>query len=118
MDTLITTRRHDLLAATAVANNVLPLFEEEMEPDNFLDASRLLHLSNSLQSSLDIDDILGRFSDEIKQYIPHEFLGYSPDETPSKKDFDFSLGKKARFKLNQQLSFSSDRNLGSLVISR
>ena len=120
MDTSIRTRSHSLLSTTAIASNVLPLFgtEPELEPENYSDASRLLHLSNSLQSSLAIDDVLSRFSDEIKQYIPHDFLGYSLDETPSKKDFDFSVGKKARFKLNQQLTFNSDRSLGSLVISR
>jgi len=120
MDTLITTRSHGLSTSSEVANNVLPLFEAELElePENFSDAGRLLHLSNSLQSSLEIDDILSRFSDEIKQYIPHEFLGFSLAAPHPKKDFDFSLGKKARFKMNQQLTFSSDRSLGSLVISR
>ncbi|MCK4586466.1 MAG: GGDEF domain-containing protein, partial [Gammaproteobacteria bacterium] len=118
MDTSITTRSHGLSTNAAVAGNVLPLFETELEPKNSSDAGRLLHLSNSLQSSLKIDEILRRFSDEIKQYIPHDFLGYNLGKTASKKDFDLSLGKKARFKLNHQLIFSSNKNLGSLVLSR
>lgn len=120
MDTSIRTRSHGLLANTAIASNVLPLFgaESELEPENSSDAGRLLHLSNSLQSSLEFGDILSRFSDEIQEYVSHEFLGYNLDETTSKKDFDFSLGKKGRFKLNQQLMFNPDRSLGSLVISR
>ncbi len=119
MDTLITTRSHGQVnTSTTVTGNVLPLFGTEQETKNTPDAGRLLHLSNSLQSSLAIDDILSRFSDGIKEYIPHDFLGYSPSEPTQKTDFDFWQGKKGRYKLNQQLTFSSDRNLGSLVISR
>ncbi|MEE8380172.1 MAG: GGDEF domain-containing protein [Gammaproteobacteria bacterium] len=121
MDTLITTRSHGLINTTSVSgnrDNVLPLFGTELGAKNTPDASRLLHLSNSLQSSLAIEDILSRFSDEIKEYVPHDFLGYSPNESTQKMDFDFWLGKKGRCKLNQQLTFSSDKSLGSLVISR
>jgi diguanylate cyclase (GGDEF)-like protein len=117
MDTTISTRSHNL-SSTTVAGNVLPLFETERESEDFSDAGRLLHLSNSLQSSLAIEDILGRFSDEIKEYIPHEFLGFNLGETTQLKTFDFCLGKKARFKLNQQLNISAEKSLGSLIISR
>lgn len=118
METTISTRSHALSPATAATNNVLPLFEMELDPEDFSDAGRLLHLSNSLQSSLAIEDILSRFSDEIKQYIPHDSLGYIRGETTRKKDFDFCHGKKARFKLSHQLAINPDKSLGSLVLSR
>ena len=117
MDTTISTRSHNL-SSTTVSGNVLPLFSTEQESGGSSDASRLLHLSNSLQSSLATEDILSQFSDEIKEYIPHEFLGFNMGNTPQQKTFDFCLGKKARFKLNQQLSINANKILGSLVISR
>jgi diguanylate cyclase (GGDEF)-like protein len=117
MDTTISTRNHNLSSA-AVSGNVLPLFETERESEDFPDAGRLLHLSNSLQSSLAIEDILSRFSDEIKEYIPHDFLGFNIGETSQQKSFDCCVGKKARFKLNKQLTLSANKILGSLVISR
>ncbi len=115
MDTPISVRSHNL---SSTPGSVLPLFETELESEDFRDAGRLLHLSNNLQSSLAIEDILSRFSDEIKAYIPHDFLGFNPGETTQQKTFDFCLGKKARYKLNHQLTISTDKVLGSLVISR
>jgi diguanylate cyclase (GGDEF)-like protein len=117
MDTTISTRARNLSSATT-AGNVLPLLETEKESEDFSDVSRLLHLSNSLQCSLAIEDILSRFSDEIKEYIPHEFLGFNVGDATQQKNFDFCLGKKARFKLNHQLSINADKILGSLEISR
>lgn len=117
MDTTISTRSHSL-SSTTVSGNVLPLFSTVQESEASSDASRLLHLSNSLQCSLATEDILSRFSDEIKEYIPHEFLGFNMGDTTQQKTFDFCVGKKARSKLNQQLSVSANKILGSLVISR
>ena len=117
MDTTISTRSHGLSPTTA-SGNVLPLFSTVQESEASSDASRLLHLSNSLQSSLATEDILSRFSDEIKEYIPHEFLGFNMGDTTQQKTFDFCVGKKARSKLNQQLSVNANKILGSLVISR
>lgn len=117
MDTTISTRSHNLSPA-AVTGSVLPLFGTDRGSEDFSDAGRLLHLSNSLQSSLAIEDILSRFSDEIKKYIPHEFLGFNMGNSTQQKDFDFCVGKKARFKLNKQLTLSAEKILGSLEISR
>jgi diguanylate cyclase (GGDEF)-like protein len=115
MDTPISVRSHNL---SSTPGSVLPLFESELASEDFTDAGRLLHLSNNLQSSLAIEDILSRFSDEIKIYIPHDFLGFNMGETTQQKTFDYCLGKKARYKLNHQLTISADKVLGSLVISR
>jgi len=117
MDTTISTRSHSLSPAT-VSGNVLPLFRAVQESEASSDASRLLHLSNSLQTSLATEDILSRFSDEIKEYIPHEFLGFNMGDVTQQKNFDFCLGKKARSKLNQQLTLGANKILGSLIISR
>ena len=115
MDNPISVRSHSL---PPTSGSVLPLFETELESEDFTDAGRLLHLSNNLQSSLAIEDILSRFSDEIKAYIPHDFLGFNMGETTQQKTFDFCLGKKNRYKLNQRLTINEDKVLGSLLISR
>jgi len=119
MEHSISNQNHDLRPTARVVGNVMPLFSgTDAGPDEFSDTGRLLHLSNSLQCSLDIENILSRFSEEIYQYIPHDHLGYRHCETTSQDDIDFCIGKKSRFKLSQPLALNSDKSLGSLILSR
>ena len=119
MERSISNQNHDLQPAARIVGNVLPLFSDsDVGPEEFPDTSRLLHLSNSLQCSLDIENILSRFSNEINQYIPHDHLGYRLCEATPQNNYEFCIGKKARFKLNQHLALNSDKSLGSLILSR
>lgn len=95
------------------SEGLLPLFEEQHLHANMSDDEQLLHLSNHLQASLDFSEVLNQFSDEIKLFVEHDFLSYTNEQ----KGCEFSTGKKARHRLNYQLSLQ-DEHLGKLVLSR
>lgn len=95
------------------AGRLLSLFDGPHVHEQDSDGGHLLHLSNQLQASLDLEEILSQFSDEIKPYVAHDYLGYSND----KKNCAFSTGKNARNRLNYQLTLQDER-LGRLVLSR
>jgi diguanylate cyclase (GGDEF)-like protein len=95
------------------AGGVLSLFNEQSIHEQKSDDGHLLQLSNQLQASLDLDEILSQFSDEIKPYVAHDYLGYTND----KKNCAFSSGKNARSRLTYQLTLQDER-LGKLVLAR
>lgn len=94
------------------ASGFLPLFDEQPHTD-MSDGGQLLQLSNHLQTSLDLDEILSQFSDEIKPFVEHDYLGYTNDN----KSCAFSVGKNARNRLSYQLTLQDER-LGKLMLSR
>jgi len=93
--------------------SLLPLFDDQHMHAQKSDGGQLLYLSNQLQTSLDLDEILNQFSDEVKPFVAHDYLGYSNDE----KSYAFSTGKNARHRLNYQLTLE-DNHLGKLALSR
>jgi diguanylate cyclase (GGDEF)-like protein len=93
--------------------SLLPLFADQQMHEHVTDGGHLLQLSNQLQTSLDVDEILSQFSDEIQPYMAHDYLGYTNDQ----KDCAFSTGKSARYRLTFQLTLQ-DEQLGKLVLSR
>lgn len=113
----ISTQNHMMTPMAIAAGNVLPLFETEPKSETDMDAGRLLHLTNHLQTSLEVEEIIRRFSDEINLHIPHDYLGYTTGKYHSTKALKVKVGKNARYKLNYQLTIGSD-DLGSLVVSR
>ena len=94
-------------------NNMLSLYDAQHTADPHSDDGQLLQLASQLQTSLDIDEVLNQFSDEIKPFVAHDYLGYTND----KKSCAFSTGKSARYRLNYQLTLHDER-LGKLVLSR
>ncbi len=95
------------------AGRLMPLFNDQHMDAHKPDGGQLLYLSSQLQTSLDLDEILNQFSDEVKPFVAHDYLGYSNDE----KSCAFSTGKNARHRLNYQLTLQ-DGQLGKLVLSR
>lgn len=93
--------------------NLLPLFAEPALHEQKPDGGQLLQLTNQLQTSLDSDEVLSQFSDEIKPFVAHDYLGYTNDA----QSCVFSTGKNARNRLSYQLSLQ-DEHLGKLVLSR
>jgi len=79
---------------------------------------RLPNLAIRLQTSLELDDILQQFSDEMQMVVPHDglaFTAYSPEGERSADDF--RTGNKARHRLSYALKINQS-HLGTLVISR
>ncbi len=95
------------------SGNLVPLFEEPSFDEELTDNTRLLKLSSHLQTSLDIEDILTDFSEDIQSLAAHDHIAYQHEE----QGIVFSLGKRARHKLSYQLSID-DEPLGTLIISR
>jgi len=73
----------------------------------------LQQISQQLQTSLDVDEVLSQFSHEIKPFVAHDYLSYTNDL----KNCAYSVGKNARHRLNYQLTIQNER-LGQLVLSR
>ena len=101
------------LPSHSEAGHLLSLFDRHAMHEQTSDDGHLLHISSQLQASLDLDEILSQFSDEIKPWVAHDYLGYTND----KKGCDFSTGKKARHRLNYELILQ-DELLGKLHLSR
>jgi diguanylate cyclase (GGDEF)-like protein len=95
------------------AGKLLSLFAAPSTQSPYLTAGSQLQLTHQLQASLDIEEILQRFSAETKPFIPHDYLGYTNEQ----KNCAFSIGKNARHQLNYQLTIQGER-LGQLVLSR
>lgn len=94
--------------------NVLSLLDAPQRTKQSFGLSHLLQqLSHQLQTSLDTDEILTRFSREIRPFIAHDYLSYCNEH----KNCDFSIGKKARCRISYKLSIQNE-NLGQLVLSR
>lgn len=101
------------LPSRTEAGRLLSLFDRHAMHEPVSDGGHMLHLSNQLQTSLELEEILSQFSDEIKPWVPHDYLGYTND----KKSCVFSTGKNARSRLNYELTLQDER-LGKLVLSR
>lgn len=102
------------MPSLSTTGNVLPILEANQGLGNQSDATRLLHLSNRLQTSLALEDVLARFSEEIREYVPHDALAYNN----SQHGIDFATGKQAQCFLNYQLTMKDRMQLGSISLSR
>ncbi|WP_455198009.1 GGDEF domain-containing protein [Kaarinaea lacus] len=119
MATNISAQHHQFVPLGSSSGNLVPLFGQTKDTDeqDIVDAGRLLQLTNHLQTSLSLEEVLTLFSEEVAAYVPHDFLGYKTEANKDGKLFDFKLGKKTRNKLDYQLSINS-KALGTLVIAR
>ncbi len=79
---------------------------------------RLPNLAMRLQTSLELEDTLQQFSDEVNAMVPHDGLAFAGTGTEGKRDRDDCLiGKKARHRLSYALKINQS-HLGTLEISR
>jgi diguanylate cyclase (GGDEF)-like protein len=117
MTITISTQRPIVTSHGRAASNVMPLFDAAPETTELRDAGRILHLTNQLQTSLSVEEILTRFSDEVNVFVPHDFIGYKAASNSDNKSFDFELGKNRRQQQEFELILNSTA-LGSLVFSR
>ena len=96
------------------SNDMLSLLNTPAQAKQHFGLNHLLQqLSHQLQTSLDIDEVLGQFSREIKPFIAHDHIGYSNEHT----GYTFSIGKNARCRITHKLSIQN-KSLGRLVITR
>jgi diguanylate cyclase (GGDEF)-like protein len=98
------------LPRSSNTGNLLSLFDTQ--PHTNVEHLRQ-RLSHQLQSTLDTDEVLSQFSNEIKAYVAHDYLGYTSDQ----KNCAFSVGKNARCRLSFKLTIKNE-GLGQLVLSR
>jgi len=117
MATNISIQHQQYVSLGSSSSNLVSLFRTDPEHEDLVDAGRLLHLTNLLQTSLSIEDVLNLFSEEVAAFVPHDFLGYTNPDKKSKEAFEFRVGKKGRYKLEYHLTINST-SLGVLTISR
>ncbi|MGD8559195.1 MAG: GGDEF domain-containing protein [Gammaproteobacteria bacterium] len=74
---------------------------------------RVLQIAGLLQSSLKVEDIISRFSNELNAVVPHNHLQYINE----KFDVNFAVGKRSRFSCTYELTINESK-LGILTLSR
>lgn len=77
------------------------------------DKDRILQIADRLQTSLNIEEIIAFFSNEISALIAHDHVNYVNE----KLDINFVLGSRARYSRTYELTLNETR-LGILSFSR
>ena len=76
-------------------------------------SERVLKISNTLQTSLNIEEIISQFSEEISATVAHDHVNFINE----KLDINFVVGAKARFSCTYELTINETK-LGILSLSR
>ena len=74
---------------------------------------RVLQIASLLQTSLNIEEIISYFSNEISPIIAHDHVNYVNE----KLDVNFAIGKRARYSCTYELTINENR-LGIISLSR
>ncbi|MGD8566864.1 MAG: GGDEF domain-containing protein [Gammaproteobacteria bacterium] len=74
---------------------------------------RVLQIAGLLQTSLNVEEIISHFSNEISAIIAHDHLNYINE----KFDINFVIGKRNRYSCTYELTIN-DNKLGILTLSR
>jgi diguanylate cyclase (GGDEF)-like protein len=104
-------------------SNLVSLFEPASRiAQGHSDNNRLLRLTNQLQTSLELEEILHHFGAELASCAAHDCLAYNSDNynqqhSQVRTALEFTLGKPARHRLSYQLTLNGE-TLGTLIISR
>lgn len=101
------------MSPLALADNLLPLFSSGLVNPFDTDSNQLLQLSNQLQSSLDVGEVLGSFKEYAQRLVDHDHFAFSHETY----GIDFSIGKTARHHLRYPLKINNEF-LGTLLLSR
>jgi len=76
-------------------------------------SERVLKISSALQTSLNIEEIVSQFSEEIQNIVPHDHLNYVNEIL----DINFIVGSKARYSCTYELTIN-EKKLGILSLTR
>lgn len=79
----------------------------------FVDKDRILQIAGRLQTSLNIEEIIAFFSNEISTLIAHDHVNFVYE----KLDINFVLGSRARYSRTYELTINETR-LGILSFTR
>ena len=66
---------------------------------------KVLQISGILQTSLNAEEILAQFSNEIIDIVPHDHLSYINE----KQQINFVLGKNARHSVTYELTINNEQ---------
>ena len=79
----------------------------------FDDNERILQIAGLLQTSLNVEEIISHFSNEISTIIAHDHLNYVNE----KFDINFVIGKRSRYSCTYELTINENK-LGILSLTR
>ncbi|MEE9493114.1 MAG: GGDEF domain-containing protein [Gammaproteobacteria bacterium] len=83
------------------------LLEDDEHREDFLEMTQVL------QTTLDLDRLLGLFSIELSKYVPHDFFRYRNNDL----DIEQVIGQRARYSCTYTLKLS-DEVLGKISLRR
>ena len=83
------------------------------QTDSFADKERILQIAGQLQTSLNVEEIISHFSNEISPIVAHDHLNYINE----KLDVNATIGKRARYSCTYELTINENK-LGIISLTR
>ncbi len=80
---------------------------------SFAETDRILNIAGLLQTTLNVEEIISHFSNEVSPIVAHDHLNYINE----KLDFNFGIGKRARYSCTYELTIN-EHKLGIISFSR
>jgi diguanylate cyclase (GGDEF)-like protein len=88
-----------------------------LKPEQFAELAdkhdKVLQIAGILQTSLNVEEILAQFSNEIIDIVPHDHIAYINEN----QNINFVLGSRARHSVTYELTIN-DKKLGILTLTR
>ena len=109
-------------AAQAKENKIAPMNSNGtlaalLRPEQFAELAdkhdKVLQITGILQTSLNAEEILAQFSNEIIDIVPHDHLAYINEN----QNINFVLGSRTRHSVTYELTINDDK-LGILTLTR
>ena len=97
----------------AKSNGNLNAILDSSQKAPFDDSERILQIAGLLQTSLNVEEIISHFSNEISAIIAHDHLNYVNE----KFDINFVIGKRNRYSCTYELTINENK-LGILSLTR
>jgi len=106
-------RHTDTKILPVKSNGSLTSILKSSQSKTFADKDRILHIAGLLQTSLNVEEIISHFSNEISTIVAHDHLNYINE----KLDINFSIGKKSRYSCTYELTINENK-LGIISFTR
>lgn len=95
------------------SNGSLTSILKSSQTNTFADKDRILQIAGLLQTSLNVEEIISHFSNEISTIIAHDHLNYINE----KLDINATIGKRARYSCTYELTINENQ-LGIISLTR
>jgi len=106
-------RQTDTKILPVKSNGNLTSILKSSHAKSIADKDRILHIAGLLQTSLNVEELISHFSNEISTDVAHDHLNYVNE----KLDINFAIGKHARYSCTYELTINENK-LGIISFTR